>query len=287
MNNDQERYRSHCAPGSTFVNKMTDLDNGISLNSVKFNPCSDRGFPPVVFFPGFASIIENFSETIIALTENFTVEYVETREKPTSIVPANTKFDVRDIAKDISDAIDRLDVKAGNYILLGYSLGATAAAESFNSIIRKKPALLVLIEPSAVFRVPGLGLFVAKYFPRAFHIVKPLVKFYIKNFRIDTSKDYEMYVIIERIIDGADPEKLIPTLICMSRYQIWSALEKIDVPALVIGASHDTFHNLDDAKEIASRIQGAVYADLVTNKRSHSREVCDLLINYLKEKPLR
>lgn len=92
-----------------------------------------------------------------------------------------------------------------------------------------------------------------------------------------------MYVIIRRIIDGADPKKLIPTLIGMAKYRIWEALKKIEVPVLVIGASHDTFHNLDDAKEISSQIKSASYIDLVTNKRSHSSEVCDLLIDYLNK----
>jgi tRNA uridine 5-carbamoylmethylation protein Kti12 len=92
-----------------------------------------------------------------------------------------------------------------------------------------------------------------------------------------------MYAIIRRIIDGADPKKLIPTLIGMAKYEIWSVLNRIDVPVLVIGASHDTFHNLDDAKKISSLIKKASYIDLVTNKRSHSPEVCDLLIKYLND----
>jgi pimeloyl-ACP methyl ester carboxylesterase len=217
------------------------------------------------------------------MTEHFIVHYVETREKPTSKVPENTKFEVKDIASDISSTIDRTDVMEGNYILLGYSLGATAAAEAFNEQLRKKPSLLVLIEPSGEFRVPAFGLFIAKYFPWTFHLIKPVIKFYIKTFRVNTKEDFEMYVIIKRIIDGADPGKLIPTLIGMARYRLWDILDKIDVQVLVIGASHDTFHNLDDAKEISSRISNCTYSDLVTNKRSHSPEVCDLLINYLKE----
>jgi pimeloyl-ACP methyl ester carboxylesterase len=285
MNNDEELYRSHCAPGTSFENRRIVLDNGIELNSVIFTPEKESRFPPLFFFPGFASVIENFRGTMIALTEHFVVHYVETREKPTSKVQKHTEFNVKDIASDISSAIDKAGVQEGNYILLGYSLGATAAAESFNSILKKKPSLLVLIEPSGEFRVPALGLFIAKYFPWTFPLIKPLIKFYIKTFRVNTKEDFEMYAIIKRIIDGADPGKLIPTLIGMAKYRIWDILDRIDVPVLVIGASRDTFHNLDDAKEISSRISNCTYSDLVTNKRSHSPEVCDLLINYLKNNP--
>jgi pimeloyl-ACP methyl ester carboxylesterase len=266
-----------------FENRRIVLDNGIELNTVKFVPERESKYPPLVFFPGFASVIENFRGTMTALTEHFVVHYVETREKPTSLVPVSTDFNVVDIASDIAGAVERSEVSEGNYILLGYSLGATAAAESFNSSLRIKPSLLVLIEPSGEFRVPAFGLFVAKYLPWTFYLIKPLIKFYIKTFRVNTREDYEMYVIIRRIIDGADPKKLIPTLIGMAKYTIWEALKRIEVPVLVIGASHDTFHNLDDAKEISSLIKNAAYTDLVTNKRSHSPEVCDLLINYLKK----
>jgi len=285
MNKDEERYHHHCAPGTKLENRRIVLDNSIELNRVKFIPAKESQYPPVIFFPGFASVIENFRGTMTALTEHFVVHYIETREKPTSIVPENTTFDVRDIASDISMAIDSTEVKERNYILLGYSLGATAAVESFNSILRKKPSLLVLIEPSGEFRVPSFGLFIARYFPWTFYLIKPLIKFYIKTFRVNTKEDYEMYAIIRRIIDGADPKKLIPTLIGMAKYHLWDVLGKIDVPVLVIGTSHDTFHNLDDAKEISSKIKNCIYIDLVTNKRSHSHEVCDLLIKYLKETP--
>jgi pimeloyl-ACP methyl ester carboxylesterase len=285
MNNDEEIYRNHCAPGTRFENRRIFLDNGIELNSVKFIPEKDSKYPPVVFFPGFASVIENFRGTMIALTEHFVVQYVETREKPTSTVKKNTTFDVKDIASDISGAIEWSDIREGTYILLGYSLGATAAAESFVSVLKSKPLLLVMVEPSCEFRVPPFGLFVANYFPWTFYLIKPIIKFYIKTFRVNTKDDYEMYLIIRRIIDGADPKKLIPTLIGMARYSIWEALKKIEVPVLVIGASQDTFHNLDDAKEISSLIKSATYIDLVTNKRSHSPEVCDLLINYLNNNP--
>ena len=286
MNNDEEIYRNHCAPGTRFENRRIVLANGIELNSVTFIPEKESKYPPVIFFPGFASVIENFRGTMIALTEYFVVHYIETREKPTSVVPENTRFEVSDIASDISGAIERSGIREGNYIMLGYSLGATAAAESFNLIPIKKPSLLVLIEPSGVFRVPSFGLFVAKHLPWTFYIIKPLIKFYIKTYRVNTREDYEMYAIIRRIINGADPKKLIPALIGMAKYEIWSVLDKIDVPVLVMGASHDTFHNLDDAKEISSLIKNASYIDLVTNKRSHSPEVCDLLIKYLNDNNL-
>jgi pimeloyl-ACP methyl ester carboxylesterase len=275
-------YSKNCAPGSVILGTRVILPDGINLNTVTFRPAVDKGLPPVIFVSGMASIIDNFTGTLIGLTKDFVVHFVETREKTSSIVPKDSTFEVRDIASDISGVVHRLISEDREYILVTYSLAATAGAESFNKILKRKPGLFVMIEPSGTFRVPRFGVFLASHFAWLYFFLKPFIKLYLKYFMVNVKEDYDMHLILMRILDTADPYKLAPTLVAASRYSVWQSLEKIDVPTLVIGASQDTFHNLDDAKNIALHIKGATYTDLETNKRSHSPEVADVIMKYLQ-----
>jgi hypothetical protein len=276
-------YSGHCSPGTHFSERRVILQNGIDLKTVTFTPAAAKGLPSLLFFPGMASIIDNFTGTLLGLTKDFVVHFVETREKSSSRLPAGTTFEVREIATDISGAVDSLIPENEDYILVTYSLAATAAAESFNNVLKKKPCLFVMIEPSGTFRVPGFGLFLASHFAWMYKAIKPFVKLYIKKAMINTKEDYDMHLIIIRILDNADPYKLAPTLVAAARYSVWNSLEKIDVPTAVIGASKDTFHNLNDAMEISSHIRGSQYIDMVTNKRTHSPEVAECILKIYKE----
>jgi pimeloyl-ACP methyl ester carboxylesterase len=274
-------YSKNCAAGSVISATRIVLPNGIDLNIVTFRPAVEKGLPTVIFVSGMASIMDNFTGTLIGLTKDFVVNFVETREKTSSIIPEDSSFEVRDIATDISGVVDQLIAENEEYILVTYSLAATAAAESFDSILKKKPRLFVMIEPSGNFRVPKFGVFLASHFAWLYFFLKPFIKLYLKYFMVNVKEDYDMHLILMRILDTADPYKLAPTLVAASRYSVWQSLEKIDVPTIVIGASQDTFHNLDDAKNIAMHIKGATYSDMETNKRSHSPEVADVIMKYL------
>lgn len=279
----EDDYSKHCSQGTQFSVQRVVLPSGIDLKTVTFTPETEKGLPPVIFVPGMASIIDNFTGTLIGLTRYFVVIFVETREKTSSKLPEHITFEVRELAEDISGVIDNLIPENGDYILITYSLGATAAAESFNAILNKKPCMFVMIEPSGTFRVPKFGIFLASHFAWMYRVVKPFVKLYIKKVLINTKEDYDMHLIIIRILDTADPYKLAPTLVAASRYSIWNSLEKVDVPTIVIGASKDTFHNLNDAIEISSNIRGSEYIDMVTNKRTHSAEVAECILKIFKD----
>jgi pimeloyl-ACP methyl ester carboxylesterase len=267
---------------STELSRIT-TESGVSIETLTFLPESPSAFPPLVFVAGFASVIENFPGVLRALTAKFRVHYIETRDKASSIVPEGGGFEVEDIARDICQTIEKLGLEDGKYILLAYSLAATASAAAFKKIIRIKPLFLVMVEPSGEFRIPRLGIFITRHISWSFPVLKPFLKWYIRKFHVDMKEDYEMYNITCRALDRADWRKISPTFLAMARYRIWESLSFIDVPVLVIGASRDIFHNLNDALRISSGIRNSTYFDIVTNERSHSPEVCDLILDFLKK----
>jgi pimeloyl-ACP methyl ester carboxylesterase len=275
-------YAAHGHEGCAVSAQRIVLFGDVNLNVVTFVPPLKSPYPPVIFFPGMASVIDNFSGTIRGLTKEFTVHYAETREKSSSILPAKTGFEVTDIASDVAGVIDALVPEGGDYFIVAYSLCATAGAESFRSKLKKRPSLFVMIEPSADFRVPGWGIFLTKYFKWLYRPIKPLIKLYLRLFMVNLKEDGDMQKILVRILDTADPYKLGPTLAAAARYSLWDALDKIDAPVLVIGASHDTFHEHQDSRDISERIRGAAYVDMVNNKRTHSPEVAESIKGHLR-----
>jgi hypothetical protein len=62
-------YSKFCSSGSTFSREFIDANSGVSLHVITFSAPVKSSLPPVVLIPGMASVIENFKEMLIALTE--------------------------------------------------------------------------------------------------------------------------------------------------------------------------------------------------------------------------
>jgi pimeloyl-ACP methyl ester carboxylesterase len=268
--------------------QLLRLSSGISLKVMKFDNMSFDGTkqPDIVVLPGLGSVYENFHETVEALAERHTVYFLETREKGSSVISGKAGFSIPEIASDLPEAVEMLNLEADGYIIIGYSLG-TAVAVSALRYLRKKPKALVLIEPSASFPWPWWLPPLARVAVPLYPVLKPFLKWYMKKFHINEEGDYEMYEINARILDQADPKKLARTVVDVARYEIRDDLSTVDVPVLVIGVSQDKFHSHDEASNIAQAIPGSSYFDVETNRRSHSAEVADLIYNYLKKDPLK
>ncbi|HVN58331.1 MAG TPA: hypothetical protein VMT63_08555 [Bacteroidales bacterium] len=274
------RFRRHCYDGTEARAEYLALPGGVNLNVVSFKPVSSSHYPPVLFIPGLASVIESFAGVISALTKDFIVYYLETREKESSRLPGGAAFGVREMAGDIAFAAEALGLKEKNYIIVSYSYSATLSVEMFSTDLKVYPSLMVLVQPVTEFRVPWFGIPLAKYLYPLYPVVKPFLKLYFRRSLIDTEKDMEMYNISVRSLDSAHPRKMAKTILAMSGYRMGEAAKKINVPVMVISTSQDTFHRHDDTLKIVSLISRARHTDLVTNTRSHSGEVCDLVKEY-------
>jgi hypothetical protein len=112
--------------------------------------------------------------------------------------------------------------------------------------------------------------------------MKPFLKWYIRRFRVNTVEDNELYLINCRILDAAEPRRLGLTLRALKPYRIGDCLEGITVPVLVAGASKDKFHSHDEALKISAAIRNCTYIDLEDNTRSHSIEMAEIIIRFIK-----
>lgn len=279
--NDSSYYSNFCSPGASYKIDYIEVDSTVTLRVISYYPPERAALPPVVLLPGLGSVIENFKGTLIGLTQKHIVYYIDTREKGTSKISGNVGFSIPEIASDLPKAIELHGLKTGEYILAGYSLGASVVACSYVHL-RQKPMAVVLVEPSASFKWPWWLIPLARYAVSVYSVIKPFLKWYMKTFRINTKEDQEMYDINSRILDQANPKRLAATVLAVRKFEVWEHLPKIDVPCLVVGVSHDKFHSHDEALLVSRRIANCKYIDVLNNKRSHSEEVATIIDEFIE-----
>ncbi len=273
-------YSDFCDSAADWKEVYVPLATGVVLHTVTFTPKGLPDAPVIMFIPGLISIIENFRETLIELTRNHRVIYVETREKGTARTGKDHRFAVKDITADMVHFTEQEIDEEADYVMVGYSLGATVIAEAF-SLLRHKPLSVILIQPNSSFPFKGIALFLARLARYIYRPVLPFVKWYMRTFMIDIKSDDEMYRINCRNLDTADPARLGAVVRQLSTYRMEGCLEQISVPAMVVVASRDRFHSHGEGTGIASLIPGAHCIDMEDNKRTHGPEmgrvICDFI----------
>ncbi len=273
-------YSDFCHAGTIYEVKYSALLTGVELLTVRFTPPEPIDAPPVVFIPGLASVIENFRETVIELTRTHTVYYIETREKKSAVISKRHRFTVEEVASDLVLFAHQTFPAGSRYVMAGYSLGATAIAEAFH-LLNNKPEKIVLIEPNSSFPFQGWLLILARAAGVIYYPLKPILKWYLRRFRINLAEDYEMYLINCRILDAAEPVRTGRAIRDLSAYRMTGCLREINVPVLVVVASKDKFHSHGEGMDIARQISGAGYIDLVDNRRTHSAEMGRVISDFI------
>jgi len=253
----------------------------VKIKVIHFSPQSKTNNPPVLFFAGWITLIAAWGNVLKEMTKDFEVFYVETREKMSSQVNGQVDYGVEEIGQDIVALVDFFKFNDKDFILFGSSLGATSILESC-LYLKTKPLCLVLIGPNAVFCVPRFGKVIIRIFwPRLYLVLKPFIKWYLKTYRLDVKSDYAQYEKYCNNLDAADPWKLKKAALKLSKYEVWDYIEKIDIPALIVGASKDTLHTPENLHKIVEKMPNATYLDLETNKLTHSEKMVEEMRKYI------
>ncbi len=276
-----EDFSQFCSDGTAIDDRMICTDAGATLRVITFRPKVNKGNPAVLFVAGWITQMIAWKSVLKEMTKEYDVIYVETREKISSRVEKPADYSIEAIGSDIVSLVDLLNLQNHRYILFGSSLGATVIVECFQALPRK-PLGLVLIGPNAVFRVPRTWKIIVKsFYPPLYALIRPSVKWYLKNFRLDVKTDVAQYEKYSAALDAADPWKLKKAVLAVSRYEIWPRLPSLNVPVLLIEASKDRLHEPENLRRIASMIPNGTVVDLETNATTHSARVVSEMKDFL------
>jgi pimeloyl-ACP methyl ester carboxylesterase len=278
-----EDYQQYCQQGTKCVERMIKVNENVSLNVVSFSPANNSNYCPIVMLGGLATLIESFRPLLGELTKDCEVHYIETREKSSSQISGKAKFDIETVGLDIVSIIQTLELKENNYMLFGYSFGATVIIDSYCHL-ESKPQCMLLLSPTPTFNYPAWSLPIIRLAVPLYPLLKPTAKWYLRNFQINRKEDNEMYLISSRALDKADPQKLKSTILSVVNYIVWERLKLIQCPTLIVATSKDGLHVHEDIKRMENFIKKSDYIDLENNKRSHSAELAIIIRNYLAGK---
>lgn len=287
MKMDYSDYTS----GNTKVNDyMVQVSDGVSLKIIEFIPeKNDEQRPAVIFIAGWISLISGWQGVLKELSSEYRTFYVESREKQSSVVPEKAKvsFTMERLEEDISELVNMLVPEDRKFVLAGSSLGASAILEYCTSG-KRKPECAMLVGPNEEFRFPKiLGAIIPILPPAIYFAVKPVIKWYLRNFRLDKKREKAQVTKYEKTIDLADPYKLKANALALRNYSIWSRIQGITTPCLIFGATTDKLHSTENIKRLIEIIPEVQYMELSSNSDTHNEKAGRIMVDYLGQREYR
>lgn len=281
-NLSSENISDYCAPGTKWTEQMVSVSDNVSLRVIEFYPHKHTTQPTVLFIAGWISLMKGWKLVLQEMTKDFNIIYVETREKISSQINGTKDFSVKAIAMDLVKLVEIFGLQKNKYIMFGSSLGGTAILESYQNV-NHKPLCFALLGPNAEYRTPWWGLIIIYLFWTRLYtaVLKPFVKWYLRNFRLDIETDRAQYEKYCNALDAADPKKLKPGALALAKYKVWDILENIDLPVLIIGATKDLLHEPQNLIQMDEILPNSTFLDMETNTYAHGPELVVEIRKYI------
>ncbi len=277
-----ENLADYCTPGTKWTEQMVAVADNVSLRVVEFHPNKSTAQPTVLFIAGWISLMKGWEIVLKEMTKDFHIIYVETREKITSQINGKAIFSVEAIAQDIVTLVDKFKLEKDNYLIFGSSLGGTAILESYKDL-ETLPLCFALLGPNAEYRTPWWGkIIIILFWTRLYAVLKPFIKWYLRNFRLDIETDCAQYEKYCNALDAADPTKLKPAALALSKYKVWGILKDIDLPVLIIGATKDLLHEPQNLIQMDKMLPNSKFIDMETNTLAHGAEMVVEIRKYIE-----
>ncbi len=260
--------------------KTLCLPDKVEINIFDFAPVnSDPEKPIIVFVAGWVSLINGWTDVLIAIAPKYRILYVETREKRSAKLPDMKTIDlsIEQMSRDIDAVISKMVPRGQPFYFAGSSMGATVILE-YLSMKKRQPVNSFLVSPICEFPFPGWILFLIKFMPAIFYTpLKPILKVYLSYIRLDKKKAPEQVGKYCGTIDAAEPVRLKANAYAIRNYSLWEKLSDIKSPVVIIGAKSDNLHGIDILEKMVKLIPLASLEMMESNKETHSPKVGDFI----------
>ncbi|MGV8081200.1 MAG: alpha/beta fold hydrolase [Syntrophales bacterium] len=260
-------------PEAEFSVRMVPVEADVALRVLQYRPLRGNPEDPLVFVPGFASAIYGWIDFLREMVPLRPVYYIESREKSSArigrkrLTPAD--FSIARMSLDLVETCRALGIEGPRAIVAGSSLGATALIEALKH--GRLPARAgFMIGPNADFRAPLFIKALLLLPAGTYHLVKHIVLWYLKNFRIDAAREPEQLQRYRDTLLTADPRRLKRTAQSVIGYTIWQDLETVSIPVALTLASTDKLHAEENIRRLTVGLPRATIIPCESNLYMHS-----------------
>jgi hypothetical protein len=166
---------------------------------------------------------------------------------------------------------------------MGSSMGATAILEALkNNALKARAAFL--IGPNGEFKGPPILKHLINLPHQSYHIIKYIILWYLKTFRVDTEKEPEQMQRYKKTLHSPDTQRirLSAKAAINMKYQVWPDIETIQTPVALAYASTDKLHSTVNIRRIANSLPKSVIITCESNRYMHSAKILDDLYTFLK-----
>lgn len=278
------------AVGATYTESYVPVGRGVELRVMHWRPLRDDRSAPLLFVPGWISVVSGWAAFLRAAVERRRVFYVESREKVSArLGRARVRaedFAIGQVAADLRAVCQRLPLEVSETIVAGSSLGATALLEALKGG-QLRPRAAFLVAPNSEFRLPWATRLVWRLPNVFFHLVKHAIIWHLRNFRVDAAAEPEQMERYEQTVLSADPARLKRSARAIGGYQIWPSLDSVEVPTAVVYAPSDKLHAAGDVERIATALPRGTLVRCSSNLAMHDASLLEKLERFEAELPAR
>jgi len=269
--------------GVKVTEDYVEVSDGVALKVIDFLPeCDGPERPAVVFVAGWISLISGWQDVLKQLIPRYRTIYIETREKVSARLPeGSADFSVARMSLDIHEILNQSVSLKRPFCFVGSSLGATVVLDYLSQNLRQ-PSHAILIGPNAEFSFPVWSLPLIRLLPAFLYAaVKPGLKWYLRNIRLDKHRESEQVKKYEGTIDAAEPRRLKANAWALRNYKLWDKLPEVKAPVLIIGARSDMLHGMDIMKRMVALMPCATLEIMESNRETHSEKAGNLIVKQI------
>jgi len=258
------------------------VSDGVALRTIDFTPpCDTPERPVVVFVAGWISLIDGWKNVLKKLTPCYRTLYVETREKVSARLPerARVDFSIPRMSLDIGEILECKVAPGKRFCFAGSSLGSTVILDYLSMRLRQSE-LSFIIAPICELVYPfWLPLLLRPVPPSLYTAIKPPLKWYLRNIRLDKHKEPEQVKKYEGTLDAAEPKRLKANAFAIKDYSLWNKLPDVRSPVLIVGAESDSLHGLDVMNRMVALMPDADMEMMSSNRETHSEKMGELIVD--------
>ncbi len=267
-----------------FSQTYVEAEDDVQLQLWTWIPKGKNDEIPLLFLPGWVSVIGGWQDLLKAVLEKRPVTYLETKEKHSARIGHRVgveDYRLERLAEGLLRAVGSLPFPIENTIVSGSSYGATIALEAMKHG-RLKPKGAFLVGVNTEFHGPLAFHLLVQCPAWIYHPSKYFVLWYLRHFMVNTKKEPEQMRRYEETLLKAIPERVKYSVKAALPYTVWQDVETVSAPVGIAFSDSDTLHTPENIERLLKTLPHGIEVRCPSNKYMHSAALADDLETFIE-----